>query len=157
MLHVTWESLHVTINFQLVVFEDDALTLTANLTRAEISNERSLCPNLGVCFLNFIDAGLRSGDIVGDSFDDVTYEDGLGPYGYRIVYALVKYTFCNNTFYAWTHLFDWLHLICFSFAGVLRSFGQNSFWRTDCVVCVRARTCECYLIALWSSHVLFTH
>ena len=33
--------------------------------------------------------GLRSGDIVGESFDDVTYEDGAGPWLLRVTYGLL--------------------------------------------------------------------
>jgi len=72
---------------QQVVFEDDALVLNATTGLIEINSQWGLCPNLGICFLEFVNTGLRSGDIV-DGFDDMTYQDGLGPWFDRIVYAL---------------------------------------------------------------------
>ena len=48
----------------------------------------SLCPNLAVCFLEFFDAGLRSGDIVDAAFDDLTYQDNMMAYFGRIVFGL---------------------------------------------------------------------
>merc|ERR1712046_250500 len=38
----------------------------------------SSCPNLFYCFVNVVDVGLRTGDILGNGMDDVTsQEDGL--------------------------------------------------------------------------------
>jgi hypothetical protein len=48
----------------------------------------SLCPNLAVCFLEFFDSGLRSGDIVDAAFDDLTYRDNIMGYFGRIVFGL---------------------------------------------------------------------
>ena len=48
----------------------------------------SLCPNLAVCFLEFFDSGLRSGDIVDATFDDLTYQDNVMAYFGRIVFGL---------------------------------------------------------------------
>ena len=69
------------------LFEDDALVLNATTGLVQINSQWGLCPNLGVCFLEFVNTGLRSGDIV-DGFDDMTYQDGLGPWFDRIIYAL---------------------------------------------------------------------
>ena len=35
------------------------------------------CPNLGICFLETIDLGMRSGDIVDSAMDTVSYKDGV--------------------------------------------------------------------------------
>ena len=47
-----------------------------------------LCPNLAFCFLEILDSGLRSGDVVGESFSHLTHEDGVLAWIWRIFYGL---------------------------------------------------------------------
>jgi len=48
----------------------------------------SMCPNLGICFMEFMDSGMRSGDIVDATFDELTYQEGIASYAWRVVYGL---------------------------------------------------------------------
>jgi len=46
------------------------------------------CPSLGLCFLEFLDAGVRTRDIVKAVFEEVTWADDLMAYFGRIVFGL---------------------------------------------------------------------
>jgi hypothetical protein len=70
----------------MIIYQDDALTIDGD--QVVMSDGFSECPNLAVCFLEFFDVGLRSGDIVDATFDDLTYKDGIHPYFGRIIYGL---------------------------------------------------------------------
>lgn len=48
---------------------------------------KPMCPNLMICFFEVMNYGLRSQDIVGETFDDATFADGAG-YADRILFAL---------------------------------------------------------------------
>ena len=73
---------------QLITLETGEMQL--NMTSGFIEPaEPGQCPNLAACFIQILDVGLRSGDIVGESFDDVTYEDGAGPWLLRVTYGLL--------------------------------------------------------------------
>lgn len=72
-----------------VVFFDDALSIADDAKQIVIPDATgwTQCPNLAVCFLEFFDVGLRSGDIVDATFDDITYQDGLRTWFDRIVFG----------------------------------------------------------------------
>merc|ERR1711988_1434391 len=46
------------------------------------------CPNLAMCFFETLDVGMRTGDIVGEAMDSVTYRDGL-TYADRVLFGIV--------------------------------------------------------------------
>ena len=87
---------------QVTVFEsDEAMAMSADIQITDDGKEFystfireddevafSVCPNLAVCFLEFFDAGLRTGDIVGATFDDITYADKTMTYFGRIIFGL---------------------------------------------------------------------
>jgi hypothetical protein len=72
---------------QYVQFQgDDDVTIKDN--EADIGGTLFECPNLAICFLHFLDQGLRSGDIVGAAFVDMTWNHpGMSAWIGRIVYA----------------------------------------------------------------------
>ena len=72
----------------MIVYYDDSLEIDGNAVVIPETTGWTQCPNLAVCFLEFFDVGLRSGDIVDASFDDLTYRDGIYPWFGRIVYGL---------------------------------------------------------------------
>jgi hypothetical protein len=46
------------------------------------------CPNLFYCYINIIDIGMRTGDIMGNAMDVVTFDDGL-TYADRILWGVL--------------------------------------------------------------------
>jgi len=65
---------------------EDDVTIKDN--EADVEGTLFECPNLAICFLHFLDQGLRSGDIVGAAFVDMTWNHpGMSAWIGRIVYA----------------------------------------------------------------------
>ena len=48
----------------------------------------STCPNLAMCFIETLDVGMRTGDIVGNAMDAVWYDSGL-TYADRVFFGIV--------------------------------------------------------------------
>merc|ERR1719198_294038 len=46
------------------------------------------CANLAMCFFATLDIGMRTGDIVGNAMDSISYEDGLS-YADRVLFGIV--------------------------------------------------------------------
>merc|ERR1719198_1563614 len=46
------------------------------------------CANLAMCFFATLDIGMRTGDIVGNAMDSVSYQDGL-TYADRVLFGIV--------------------------------------------------------------------
>ena len=78
----------VVLDDQQAVFDDGEFAKGTIYSRPDDDVGFSLCPNLAVCFLEFFDSGLRSGDIVDAAFDDLTYRDNMMAYFGRIVFGL---------------------------------------------------------------------
>ena len=116
---------------QLLVFEvEDSLALNQTSMSIGYTEDYSLCPNLGICLLEFIDAGLRSGDIVDAAFDDFTFKDGEGAaWAWKIMYGLLFFLIIGVI------LFDIVTGIIIDTFGMLREelqarntiFRNNSF------------------------------
>ena len=72
---------------QLIIIDEDETYL--NATTGVIKMKQAMqCPNLAYCFVQFVDVGLRSSDIVDAAFDEVTWEDGFEAYMWRVMYGL---------------------------------------------------------------------
>merc|ERR1712054_105216 len=76
------------------VYADDDVGLSAELLNGTIvgnleldHQNKAMCPNLMICFFEVMNYGLRSQDIVGESFDNDSYHSGAG-YADRVLFAL---------------------------------------------------------------------